>query len=43
MRIAVDRFFKPTSLFDRFFNRAFLLDRLLTGGIDVTGQHDKVV
>jgi len=34
IRIAVDRFFKLTSLFDRFFNRAFLLDRLLIGGIE---------
>jgi len=32
--MAVDRFIKPTSSIDRFFNQAFLLDRLLIGGID---------
>jgi len=32
VRIAVDRFFKVTSLFHRFFNQAFLLDRLLIKG-----------
>jgi len=34
-RIAVDRFFKLASSFDRFFKRPFLLDRLLIGGIEV--------
>jgi len=32
--IAVDRFFKLTSLFNRVFNRAFLFDRLLIGRIE---------
>ena len=33
IKIAVKRFLKLTSSFDRFFNRSFLLDRLLIGGI----------
>jgi len=35
VRIAVDRFSKRTSTFDRFFKGVFLLDRLLIEGIDI--------
>lgn len=42
IKIAVDRFFRLTSLFDWIFNLAFLLDRFLIGRI-VLLSHPKHV